>query len=223
MVDEIMIFDGCNSDSRDIMSIVGHIGRKVADAGQPVTRDRRGGMARADVGGSRSLGWGTAGRRPCRSDECPATGRRKLQPGRSTRPECPARHCRLDHLDGCNATMELDKSLVLSSGARLIVDKQFPIDTIQARGHSIKFLEIPKEDRYLISEMACKTYEAPSESEADLKQFLIDNYKDAVKLGKSRISVKDLFSKEFKGKSKEKYTDYSSPRCKVDLKILISN
>jgi hypothetical protein len=44
--------------------------------------------------------------------------------------KCPAGHCRLEHLDGCNATMELDKSLVLSSGARLIVDKQFPIDGI---------------------------------------------------------------------------------------------
>jgi hypothetical protein len=44
--------------------------------------------------------------------------------------KCPAGHCRLEHLDGCNATMELDNSLVESSGARLIVDKRFPIDGV---------------------------------------------------------------------------------------------
>jgi len=44
--------------------------------------------------------------------------------------KCPAGHCRLEHLEACKATMELDNSLVESSGARLIVDKRFPIDGI---------------------------------------------------------------------------------------------
>ncbi|MCX5850315.1 MAG: hypothetical protein NTW65_12850 [Deltaproteobacteria bacterium] len=44
--------------------------------------------------------------------------------------KCPAGHCRLEHLDACNATMELDNSLVESSGARLVVDKRFPLDGI---------------------------------------------------------------------------------------------
>ena len=44
--------------------------------------------------------------------------------------KCPAGHCRLEHLDACNATMELDNSLVESSGAKLIVDKRFPTDGI---------------------------------------------------------------------------------------------
>ena len=44
--------------------------------------------------------------------------------------KCPAGHCRLEHLDACRATMELDNSLIESSGARLIVDKRFPIDGI---------------------------------------------------------------------------------------------
>jgi hypothetical protein len=44
--------------------------------------------------------------------------------------KCPAGHCRLEHLDACKATMELDNSLVESSGARLIVDKRFPLDGI---------------------------------------------------------------------------------------------
>lgn len=44
--------------------------------------------------------------------------------------KCPARHCRLEHLDACKVTMELDDSLVENSGARLIVDKRFPLDGI---------------------------------------------------------------------------------------------
>ena len=43
---------------------------------------------------------------------------------------CPAGHCRLEHLDACKATMELDNSLVERSGARLIVDKRFPLDGV---------------------------------------------------------------------------------------------
>ena len=44
--------------------------------------------------------------------------------------KCPAGHCRLEHLDGCDATMKLDNSLVESSGAKLVVDKRFPTDGI---------------------------------------------------------------------------------------------
>jgi len=44
--------------------------------------------------------------------------------------KCPAGHCRLEHLNACNATMELDNSLVENSGAKLIVDKRFPTDGI---------------------------------------------------------------------------------------------
>ena len=44
--------------------------------------------------------------------------------------KCPAGHCRMEHLDACKVTMELDNSLVENSGAKLIVDKRFPIDGI---------------------------------------------------------------------------------------------
>ncbi|MBF0119310.1 MAG: hypothetical protein HQK79_10780 [Desulfobacterales bacterium] len=43
---------------------------------------------------------------------------------------CPAGYCHLEHLNACEATMELDHSLVESSGARLIVEKRLPIDGI---------------------------------------------------------------------------------------------
>lgn len=44
--------------------------------------------------------------------------------------KCPAGHCRIEHLEACKATMELDNSLIETSGARLIVDMRFPIDGV---------------------------------------------------------------------------------------------
>jgi hypothetical protein len=43
---------------------------------------------------------------------------------------CPAGYCRSEHLDACQATMEIDRNLVEISGGRLIVDKRFPTDGI---------------------------------------------------------------------------------------------
>lgn len=84
-------------------------------------------------------------------------------------------------------------------------NKRFPTETIKNRGITLDFEDIPHLDRYLISEMACKTYEAPADSEQNLKGFLIDNYKEAKNQGRIRITVKDLFSKDFIAESKKKY------------------
>jgi len=83
--------------------------------------------------------------------------------------------------------------------------KRFPTEKIKMRGVPLDFEIIPEEDRYLISEMACKTYEAPADSEQNLKQFLIDNYREAKKHGRDRVTAKDLFSKDFVTESKKRY------------------
>lgn len=88
---------------------------------------------------------------------------------------------------------------------KLFENKKFPTEKIKKRGQPLDFEDIPKLDRYLISEMACKTYEAPAESEQNLLQFLIDNYTEARKQGRVRIAVKELFSKDFVAESKTKY------------------
>ncbi len=44
--------------------------------------------------------------------------------------KCPAGYCRIEHLNACEATMELDHSLVKKSGAKLIVEKRFPTDGV---------------------------------------------------------------------------------------------
>jgi hypothetical protein len=84
-------------------------------------------------------------------------------------------------------------------------NKRFPTETIMNRGKTLDFEEIPKFDRYLISEMACKTYEAPATSEQNLKQFLIDNYHEAKRQGRLKVDIKELFTGRFLAKSKAKY------------------
>lgn len=44
--------------------------------------------------------------------------------------KCPAGHCRIEHLGACKATMELDNCLIEASGAKLIIDKRFPVDSV---------------------------------------------------------------------------------------------
>jgi hypothetical protein len=85
------------------------------------------------------------------------------------------------------------------------INKRFKTESLHIRGEALEFEKIPHEDRYLISEMACKTYEADFDSEESLKQFLIDNYREAKKQGRSRITVKELFEKDFISESKRKY------------------
>jgi len=76
-------------------------------------------------------------------------------------------------------------------------NKNFPTNKIKIRGKPLEFEFIPFNDRHLISEMACKTYEAMPESTQDLKQYLIDNYTEAKKSGIKRITIKDLFEKNY--------------------------
>lgn len=82
-------------------------------------------------------------------------------------------------------------------------DKNFETEVIKSRGKPLKFQNIPKDDRYLISEMACKTYEMPADKD-NLRTFLIENYRAAVKAGVPKPKIRDLFSEKY---NKEKYSN----------------
>lgn len=60
------------------------------------------------------------------------------------------------------------------------------------RGPALPLVNIPKDDRYLISEMACKSYGSGSESTSELKKALIDAWKDHKMHGGGRVSIRDL-------------------------------
>lgn len=76
-------------------------------------------------------------------------------------------------------------------------DKRFPTETTKLRGKAIDFEYIKKEDRYLISEMACKTYEASEKDNENLKKQLIENHRLAISKGYTKPRVKDLLDDKF--------------------------
>ena len=67
---------------------------------------------------------------------------------------------------------------------------------ITTRGHSLPFNKISKDNRYLISEMACKSYGEMPTDKSELKSLLIDNWKEHKrKGGGGKIKIRDLLLK----------------------------
>jgi hypothetical protein len=89
--------------------------------------------------------------------------------------------------------------------------KRFDTDYFVERGPMIKPTDIYIDDRYLISEMACKNYEADYESEANLIRYLIEQYKIAVSKGTKRISVTNLLKKNYLNEEDKDDTKFQNP------------
>lgn len=68
---------------------------------------------------------------------------------------------------------------------------KFNTEQIRQRGKTLQFEKIDKDDRYLISEMACKTLAAP-ENKNEFIQFVVNSYKEAVARGRKSIQFKDI-------------------------------
>ena len=76
--------------------------------------------------------------------------------------------------------------------------EKFRINTeqIKERGRALGFEAIDKEDRYLISEMACKTF-ATTKNQDEFVQFVVDSYKNAIEQGVKRPLFKDILSGKY--------------------------
>ncbi len=77
-------------------------------------------------------------------------------------------------------------------------------DAISNRGPCLEFNAIPKDDRYLISEMACKSYEIGNKGETEIAEMLLDMYKDSQKNGKRTISIRQLLTGDYSKKNTNK-------------------
>ncbi len=89
--------------------------------------------------------------------------------------------------------------------------KKFDQDKIIKRGKALHFENIDKSDRYLISEMACKTLATPENREEFIKG-IVEAYKNAVKAGVKRIKFQDLLEGKYtdeKRKQEERYKQMS--------------
>ena len=69
---------------------------------------------------------------------------------------------------------------------------RFDSEAICQRGPALPLASIPKDDRYLISEMACKSYEARPGSAPELRAALEAAYNDHVSRGGGRVTTRQL-------------------------------
>lgn len=88
--------------------------------------------------------------------------------------------------------------------------KQRRIDTglIERRGPALPLRAIPKDDRYLIAELACKSYGEGDPAKSDLRDVLVTSYRAYVQEGGARPTVRELLEpeavpKEFASRQKE--------------------
>jgi len=84
------------------------------------------------------------------------------------------------------------------------LQKMFNTPKIIERGIALPLTTIPKDDRYLISEMACKSYGSSPETKSELKKALIDAWKNHKAQGGGRVKIRKLFDGSYMG---TKYAD----------------
>lgn len=72
----------------------------------------------------------------------------------------------------------------------------FDTTQIKKRGNTLHFEEISKDDRYLISEMACKTF-ANLKKKDELVNLLLKSYRNAISNGVKRPRVRDLLDEKY--------------------------
>jgi hypothetical protein len=80
---------------------------------------------------------------------------------------------------------------------RFFGKRRFDTDKIKARGPALPLAPIARDDRYLISEMACKSYGEGEGSTGDLKAALLGAMKAHLARGGGRITIRRLLDPEF--------------------------
>lgn len=68
------------------------------------------------------------------------------------------------------------------------------------RGIALPLIPIQKDDRYLISEMACKSYGSNPETTSELNKALINAWKDHKAHGGGRVKIRELLDGSYIGK-----------------------
>jgi hypothetical protein len=85
-------------------------------------------------------------------------------------------------------------------------DKIFNSKDLMSRGDYMPLEDIAKDDRYLIAEVACKTYDPTDKSAPSLLEYIKSRYKEEVDAGRQRIKIKDLIAP--RDGEKSRYDEY---------------
>lgn len=94
------------------------------------------------------------------------------------------------------------RSLKFAELHEFFAAKAFNAEVIKGRGPALPLQSIPKDDRYLIAEMACKSYGEPGSS-GDLKDALVSAFRQHQIKSSGSVKIKTLLS----GSLPTKHTD----------------
>lgn len=91
--------------------------------------------------------------------------------------------------------------------ADFFMSKKFDTLAIKSRGPALPLRRIPQDDRYLVSEMACKSFGDTPETDSEMRQVLRESYRRHQKAEGGPITFRDLISgnlpKSYKGRQRE--------------------
>ena len=112
---------------------------------------------------------------------------------------CPSQVGILSDLYGrspllCNVRTAYRKlrSMTRTELTEFFAKRRFDTDLIKARGPALPLQSIPKDNRYLISEMACKSYGDYPESPGELKDALLHALREHTTQGGGPVTIKRL-------------------------------
>ena len=91
------------------------------------------------------------------------------------------------------------RALSFNQLEQLFHSKRFDTDGMARRGPAIPLNNIAKDNRYLISEMACKSHGALDGAQSDLRKFLLEAFAAHSATGGGRVTIRRLFEKSFLG------------------------
>ena len=84
--------------------------------------------------------------------------------------------------------------------------RHFDTSAIKQRGDVLPLQTIPQDDRYLVSEVACKSFGDGTESESEMRQALKEAYDEHIKKGGGSVTFRQLLA----GDLPDRYSDRRS-------------
>lgn len=99
-------------------------------------------------------------------------------------------------------------------------DKRFDTDAIRSRGPALPLVRITRDNRYLISEVACKSYESSAAGVSALKAALDEAWADHQSRGGGRVTIGALLDGTY---VKAKYTAEAQEQFKFAADDMLSS
>ena len=100
------------------------------------------------------------------------------------------------------------RNLTISDIEAFFNAKRFDTEAIKRRGPSLPLKQIPKDSRYLISEMACKSYGDSSGTDRDLRTVLLESYRAHSVAGNPSPTIRQLLENHVPAKFQARQEEF---------------